>query len=240
LIAFDVRHYDSIDSTSDEAMRLARAGAAHGTVVCAREQTAGRGRRARQWHSPAGNLHASILLRLELVPGVVAQLSFVTALAVADAVDALLPRGVRAALKWPNDVLVRGAKVAGILIEATGSVVVVGIGINVRHAPSDAPYPVTTLGVGSVRSVLDLVLAAFSRRLDEWQSGGFGATRRDWLARAHPPGTTLHIVAGDRTIEGRFVELAADGALVVDTDDGPRRCVAGEVAIVGAGTTAAL
>lgn len=236
MIAFDVRHYDSIGSTNDEALRLARAGAAHGTVVCASEQTAGRGRQARHWHSPAGNLYMSILLRLDMEPGRIAQLSFVTALAVADATDGFLPGDVRAELKWPNDVLIHGAKVAGILIECAAATAVVGIGMNIRHAPANTPYPVTTLtasgaATADIEAVLQVLLEAFSRRIADWQVQGFAAVRTAWLARAHSAGSPLRIAVGNRSIEGRFADLAHDGALIIETADGLARFVAGEVGL---------
>ncbi len=140
---FDVRLLDSVGSTSDEALRLAREGAPHGTVVTAREQTAGRGRVGRAWASPPGNLYLSVLLRLDLPVARIAELSFVAALAVAETVDAFVAG--RASLKWPNDVLIDGAKVAGILIEQADGVAVIGIGVNVAHCPSGLAYPVTSL-----------------------------------------------------------------------------------------------
>ncbi len=238
MIVFDVRHYDSIGSTNDEALRLARTGAAHGTVVCAREQTAGRGRQARHWHSPAGNLYVSILLRLDLAPGKAAELSFVVALAVADTVDRLLSDGVRASLKWPNDVLVRGAKISGILLEYADAAVIVGIGVNIRHAPLDMPYPVTSLAAsGAVATTTDatlqVLLEAVVGRVADWQETGFATTRTAWLARAHPAGSPLRITVGSGSIEGRFADLAHDGALIIETADGPARFVAGEVGVAG-------
>jgi BirA family transcriptional regulator, biotin operon repressor / biotin---[acetyl-CoA-carboxylase] ligase len=236
MIAFDIQHYDSIGSTNDEAMRLARAGAAHGTVVCAREQTTGRGRQARRWHSPAGNLHASILLRTELALGRIPQLSFVAALAVADAADAFLPGDVRAELKWPNDVLVRGAKVAGILIESADAAAIIGIGMNIAYAPPDAPYPVTTLAASAAETlepgdVLQVLLQALRHRFSDWGDQGFATVRTDWLARAHPVGSLLRLTVGDRSIEGRFADLGHDGALVIATARGLERFVAGEVLV---------
>jgi len=234
LIAFDIRRYDSIGSTNDEAMRLAHCGAAHGTVVCAAMQTAGRGRQARHWHSPPGNLYVSILLRPDRPMERIPELSFVTALAVADAADSVLPDGVRAELKWPNDVLVRGAKVAGILIEHTDPATVVGVGVNIRHAPSDAPYAVTTLaaagaGAADPDAVLPMLLAAFRRRFADWRDCGFAAIRTAWLQRAHVPGSPLNVRIGDRTVQGRFADLSHDGALVIETPEGRRRIHAGEV-----------
>jgi BirA family transcriptional regulator, biotin operon repressor / biotin---[acetyl-CoA-carboxylase] ligase len=234
LIAFTIRRHDSIGSTNDEAMRLARCDAAHGTVVCAAMQTAGRGRQGRHWHSPPGNLYVSIVLRPDRPMERVAELSFVAALAVADAADGALPEGVRATLKWPNDVLIRDAKVAGILIEHADPAAVVGIGMNVLHAPPDVPYAVTTLAASGARAtdpdaVLPVLLAAFQRRFADWHQTGFAAVRTAWLQRAPALGSPLQIRIGDRTVQGRFAGLSHDGALVIETADGLRCFHAGEV-----------
>jgi BirA family biotin operon repressor/biotin-[acetyl-CoA-carboxylase] ligase len=237
VIDFDVRHYDSIGSTNDEALRLARDGAAHGTVVCAREQTAGRGRHARHWHSPVGNLYASLLLRPDVPPAKAAELSFVTALAVADTADILLPDGVKAELKWPNDVLVRGAKIAGILVEYAEAAVIIGIGVNVRHVPSNTSYPVTSLidrgaDTQDPEPVLHALLPEFAHRFLDWQTNGFTTTRTAWLERAHVLGSSITVAIGGRSIVGAFSDLASDGALIVQTADGPVRIVAGEVMVL--------
>jgi BirA family biotin operon repressor/biotin-[acetyl-CoA-carboxylase] ligase len=243
MIAFDVRFHERLDSTQDEARRLAQAGATHATVVTACEQTAGRGRQGRQWASPPGNVYLSVVLRPELPLRRVAELGFVAALAVADVVDALVPG--RATLKWPNDVLVDGAKLAGILVEQAGDAVIVGIGLNVLHAPEGAAAPVTSLAtlvdhsdksqfhlrsieVDEVRVVL---LDAFARRLDTWQNTGFESVRINWLLRAHPPGTSLCVNIGSAPIEGRFAGLADDGALLLETVGGLRRILAGNVSM---------
>ncbi len=242
---FSVRLYDSVDSTSDEAGRLAAEGAPHGTVVAAREQTAGRGRSGRRWSSPPGNVYISLLLRLDLTPGQWAELSFVAALAVADTIEAF---GCPARLKWPNDVLVRDAKIAGILVEHEDTATILGIGVNVGHCPPDTPYPVTSLtearrasappdpptppvppqedGEVSVASVRARLLLALARRLDLWLAAGFVPIRDEWLRRAHPLGTTLRVDA----IEGAFAGLDPNGALLLDTPYGRRRIVAGEAA----------
>jgi BirA family biotin operon repressor/biotin-[acetyl-CoA-carboxylase] ligase len=239
---FDIRLYDSVGSTNDEARHLARAGAAHGTVVAARQQTAGRGRVGRGWVSPPGNLHVSILLRLGLPPTRLAELSFVAALAVADMVESFLPPGARAALKWPNDVLVGGAKISGILIEQVEAATILGIGVNVEHCPTDTPYPATSLaqelnslspqpplasGTGgiSVDACRNALLSALASRLEHWLNAGFPSIRADWLARAHPLGTRLR--AGQ--IDGIFAGLDLDGALLLDTQGGRRRILAGDV-----------
>jgi len=231
MIAFDIRFYDSLGSTQDEARRLAQAGARHGTVVTALEQTAGRGRLGRYWASPAGNVYLSVVLRLEL-PRVV-ELGFVAALAVADTVDAYLPG--RATLKWPNDVLVDGGKISGILIEHVDAAAIIGIGLNVLHVPERTPYPVTSLGAlhaaAEVDAARELLLDALARRLDAWRSEGFARVRADWLRRAHPSGTRLHVTSPDRDIEGHFVGLADDGALLLDAAGGVRRLLVGDVSV---------
>ena len=199
MIAFDVRHYDSIGSTNDEAMRLAREGAAHGTVVHADEQTAGRGRLSRRWLSPPGNLYLSIVLRPDVPTARSVEIGLVAALAVADAVDALLPQHVRATLKWPNDVLVHDGKIAGILLEQADDTLVVGIGLNVLQAPSGVSYQVSTIvgcgGLATVDGAREKLLSALAKWFGIWLQEGFPPIRASWLARAHPIGATLRVQA---------------------------------------------
>ncbi len=232
---FHVIHYDTIGSTNDEVRRLAAAGAPHGTVVHADEQTAGRGRLARAWFSPPGNLYVSILLRLDLPAARVAELSFVTAVAVAEAVKALLPDRVETIVKWPNDVLVAGGKIAGILIENADGIVVIGVGLNVLHAPSSAGYRTASLvaagGLASVDSARDLLLGALGRDLALWQDQGFAPIRDAWLAASFPPGTPLKVNVQGRAVEGRFGGLDPDGALLLDTPHGRQRIVTGDVGL---------
>lgn len=230
---FQVHHLDSIGSTNDEAWRLANAGAPHGTVVHADEQTSGRGRFTRRWYSPPGNLYLSIILRLDPARTHSTELGFVTALAVADAVDALLPRRIRAKLKWPNDVLVNGGKMAGILLEQANDVTVIGIGVNILHAPHDAPYHVATLagngGLATVDGARDRLLHALDGWLNTWHNEGFAPVRTAWLARAHPPGVALSVMLGAEKVNGKFAGLDTDGALLLETPNGRQRIVSGEV-----------
>jgi BirA family biotin operon repressor/biotin-[acetyl-CoA-carboxylase] ligase len=232
---FDVRHHQSIGSTNDEARRLAQEGAAHGTVVQADEQTAGRGRLTRRWFSPPGNLYLSVLLRYDIPPVRTAELSFLAALAVADTVDALLPKHIRAVLKWPNDVLVEGGKISGILLEQADGAMIIGIGLNVLVAPDNAVYPTTTIaargGVASVDGARTILLQRMELLLGVWEAGGFPPIRSAWLARSHPIGERLRVTAGGRRAEGVFVGLDADGALLLDTDAGRERVVAGDVGV---------
>lgn len=230
---------DSVGSTSDEAKALAAAGAAHGTLVWALEQTAGRGRLDRQWQSPRGNLYTSCILRPDVRPARAAELGFVAALAVAETVRALLPARVPVALKWPNDVLVDGGKVAGILLEAqsgpNGTVdwLVLGMGVNIVAAPDDTPYRAVALqplgAVADAGLVLELLYGALAERLDDWQQGGFAGIRTRWLALARGLGEAIEIRQGDQTVSGRFVDLDPDGALVLNTVTGRRRITTGDV-----------
>jgi BirA family biotin operon repressor/biotin-[acetyl-CoA-carboxylase] ligase len=230
---FIVHRHAVLVSTMDEARALALAGAPDGTVVVARRQTAGRGRQGRAWFSPEGNLHASILLRPGLPAARLTELGFVVALAVADAVDALLPGG-RARLKWPNDVLVAGAKIAGILVELIeDGAAIVGVGVNLAHLPEAALYPVTSLAclgaAAGVDKTLLHLLAALEARLAEWRSVGFAPVRSAWLARGPAIGETVRVRLGQQTTHGSFAGLDADGALLIATDGEPRRFAAGEV-----------
>ena len=233
MIAFDVRHYDSIGSTNDEALRLAREGAAHGTVVHADQQTAGRGRLSRRWLSPPGNLYMSIVLCPNLPAARTPELGFVAALAVADAVDALLPRQVRSTLKWPNDVLVREGKIAGILMEHADDALILGIGLNVLQAPSGVSYPVSTIvgcgGLATVDGARDKLLTAFANWFGTWQQEGFAAIGTAWLARAHPIGSRLSVQVGERFVAGTFAGIDVDGTLLLDTAEGRARIVAGDL-----------
>jgi BirA family biotin operon repressor/biotin-[acetyl-CoA-carboxylase] ligase len=230
---FMVRHFDTIGSTNDEARRLAGDGAAHGTVIHADEQTAGRGRLARTWFSPPGNLYLSILLRLNLPPDRMAEISFLTAVAVAETVEKLLPRRIRPVLKWPNDVLVADAKISGILIESQDDAIIVGIGLNVLEAPANAGYKTTTLvangGIASVDSARDILLDRLGVNLGLWRAGGFAPIRDAWMARSYPVGSAIRVNAGGAPLSGAFAGLDQDGALLLDTPAGRQRILAGDV-----------
>lgn len=239
--AFRLVALDSIDSTNEEAKRLARAGAADGTLVWARRQTAGKGRRGRAWSSPDGNLYVSAILRRALPPASAAQLSFVTALAVGDTVRACLPAPLEVRLKWPNDVLAGGRKVAGILLEsetaASGLLdwLVVGVGLNVQSAPQEAEHPATALAdLGGRPADPAMVLVRFAESfrhwLGVWQDAGFAPVRQAWLAQAHGVGAPVRVRLDRESFEGIFADLDAGGALLVDLPDGRRRSVsAGDV-----------
>jgi BirA family transcriptional regulator, biotin operon repressor / biotin---[acetyl-CoA-carboxylase] ligase len=234
---FHIQHHERIGSTNDEARRLAAAGAPHGTVVHADEQAAGRGRLGRTWFSPPGNLYLSVLLRLTLPPARNPELHFVTALTVADAIDALLPKQSRATLKGPNDVLVNDGKIAGILLESAEAAQIIGIGVNVLEAPRNAPYKTATLvgagGIATVDGARDILLDSLAKHLSAWTEHGFDPIRTAWLGRAHPIGTVLRASIGGQSEEGEFAGLDDSGAMLLDTAAGRKRIDLGEAIAPG-------
>ena len=231
---------DEAGSTNDEAKVRAAAGAPEGTVVWARLQRAGRGRRGRAWESPPGNLYLSLILRPSCEARSVAQLSFVAALAVRDLVDGPLPGCARC--KWPNDILVDGGKVAGVLLESAlgpgGHVdwVVIGIGVNLASHPGlEGPVPSTSLAAAGAsplapEDALPPLLAALARRRQEWETEGFAPVRRAWLARAHGLGGPVTVANGGQELAGIFKGLDSEGALVLaQADAAPISISAGDV-----------
>jgi BirA family biotin operon repressor/biotin-[acetyl-CoA-carboxylase] ligase len=225
--------HEQIDSTNEEAKRLASAGAAAGTLVWAGEQLAGRGRRGRGWASPPGNLYASLLLRPACPPAQACQLNFVAAVALVEAVSSLLPAAAAVTLKWPNDVLVDGAKVSGILLEASAALdrsidwLVIGVGVNVASHPADTPYPATSLRrEGGASATPAAVLEAFAARFQAWYETwreGFAPVRARWLASARGLGEPIEVRLERETLQGRFGDLDESGALMLDMRDGARR-----------------
>ncbi|MBY0429732.1 MAG: biotin--[acetyl-CoA-carboxylase] ligase [Rhodospirillales bacterium] len=231
---FQLIMLDSVGSTNDELRLLAQRGAAHGTVVWAAEQNAGRGRRGRQWISPRGNLHCSFLLRPGRPLAEAAQLSFVAAVALVDALGSFDSRR-RFACKWPNDVLADDSKIAGMLLEAAGEgEIILGVGVNILAAPDPALYPATALSVGGVTAEAGAVLAVFCERLavfyQLWDEQGFGPVRTAWLDRAKGRGKPVMVRQENGRLAGTFIDLDGDGALLLELPGGERRRVlAGDV-----------
>lgn len=232
--------YDSIGSTNDEAKRLAHEGAAEGTLLWAHEQTAGRGRRGRVWASPPGNLYASLILRPDCPPSRAAQLGFVAALAIGGALGAICPRpGL--SYKWPNDVLINRRKVAGVLLESEMigrdrlGFVIVGVGVNLVAAPQDTEFPATSIleeGWGTVPPTLVLEEFAdhFQSWLTRWQMEGFAPVRDAWLAAAAiSRGEPIRVRLEATSLHGRFLDIDAEGALLLEAAGEHRHVAAGEV-----------
>ena len=232
--------HDSLGSTNAEALTLARGGERGPLWIVAHRQSAGRGRRGRKWTSEPGNLYATLLLSDLGASASVAQLSFVAALAVHDAITVAASGIAPLALKWPNDVLWGGKKICGILLEgesfaAASAVVTVGIGVNCKHHPRDTEFPATDLAAEGIMAAPDQVFYALSRtmmlRVDQWRSGaGFAATRADWLSRAAGIGQPLRVRLHDRETTGVFEALDERGQLLLRKSDGTIEAVtAGDV-----------
>ncbi len=245
VIAHPLEVVPEIASTNDAVMAAGRAGTAEGLAVLADRQTAGRGRLGRHWASPAGiGLYTSILLRPPLPSRQAALIPLAAGLAVAEAIQEV--SGLVAHLKWPNDVLVDGRKVAGILaemasVEAWVSHIVVGIGINVNHGPEDFPEEIrevaTSLRLAAGRPIPrgDLAGAVYNG-LDRWYQAFCDDRRETILERARHLCATLgrrvEVVAGDERWVGLAVDLDADGALLVYERTGAcRRVLASDVSI---------
>ena len=229
----DPIHLPETPSTNDW-IRAHRATLTDGQWVRADRQTAGRGRLGRPWSTATGNLAASLWALPRAGEGAPAELSFIAALALHDACCAHVLPG-RLALKWPNDLLLDGAKLSGILLEREGPGVIIGIGVNLAHAP-EIPGRTTIALPAPAPAPADFLAhlaTAFEARRSQWQNEGFAAIRADWLARAHPVGAPLKLTSGER-FQGRFAGLGTDGALHLELADGTLHVVhAGDVMLGG-------
>lgn len=229
-------------STNAEARLRAEAGGRGPVWIAAKRQTAGRGRRGRSWSGLTGNLFATGLYTLSCEPARAAELSFAAALAVASVCDRATGDPLRTRVKWPNDVLVDGRKVAGILLESGaapggGLWLAVGIGINLVAAPEDVERPATHLGGRLTREDALVELAGeFERQRRRWLQDGFGPVRDLWLARAFGLGERCEARLTGETLTGTFADLGPDGSLRLDLDGGGRRYIsAGDVFFPTAG-----
>ena len=218
---------ERVGSTNEEALLLAAGGAPSGTLVWAREQSDGKGRRGRMWTSPPGNLYCSTVLRPERERAAWGQVSFVAAVAVAEAIGRAAPN-VTPQLKWPNDVLVGARKLAGILLEASEDSLVVGLGVNVAsYPPGEGATSLAEQGAGvTVEVFLSEAATAFLNWWQRWERHGFSVVRAAWLERAVGLGTEVEVRMADETLSGTFEALDETGALVLS---GGRRISAGDV-----------
>jgi BirA family biotin operon repressor/biotin-[acetyl-CoA-carboxylase] ligase len=236
--------HDELPSTSDRAKELADDGADHGTVVVAESQTAGRGRRGRVWASPARrNLYFSVVLRPDLPPSRAPEITLVASVAIC---DALRQAGVDAGIKWPNDVLASGKKIAGMLTELAAEPdrvqwVVLGVGVNVNARAEDFPEDLRA----EATSILierghpaprALFAAACFTALEEWldrhAEDGFAAVREAWRERSVTLGREVTVKADGRQIVGTAEDIDESGALVVRTASGPERILVGDVTLL--------
>ncbi len=232
--SFRLQVKDVVTSTNDLARMAGQTGEESGLVIQALEQTAGRGRQGRVWSSPRGNMYVSLLLRPAVTVRSAGAYSFVASLAVFDTVKAFLP-AADVVIKWPNDVLVGGKKISGLLLE-TGAPdeeknipwLVVGVGINVVSCPAQALYPTTSLAGEGGEASLDAVVACFLKAFAFWdqmlQTEGFGAIRAAWRDRAKTGEMTARLP--DEVVQGQFVRLDEEGHLILRLADGAERAIA--------------
>ncbi|MBI1211542.1 MAG: biotin--[acetyl-CoA-carboxylase] ligase [Alphaproteobacteria bacterium] len=237
---YELASFEEIDSTNEEARRRAQAGERGPLWIWALRQTAGRGRRGRAWESPTGNLSCTLLLAPGVAAADAARLSFVAALAVRDAVSHFLA-GATVQVKWPNDVLIDGNKVAGILLESSGDSgsktlpwLAVGIGVNLARSPEASAFPATSISAHATAptpsEALTQLAAAWDRHFRTWRANGFAPIRKAWLEYAAGIGQTVTARLPGETVNGTFSGLDQDGALLLALPDGSNRAItAGEV-----------
>jgi len=235
-----VEIYDELDSTNAEARRRAEAGEGGPVWISARRQTAGRGRRGRAWDTGAGNLAATLLFTTDKPPAEAAQVSFIAALAAADLAETCLGSAV-ARLKWPNDLLIHGRKVVGILVESGARPdgrlwMAVGIGVNLAAAPQDVERPATcfadhmTVPPPEPVDALNVLADAFERWRTAWSQSGFAPIATAWTERAQGLGAPCEARLPNETLVGVAEGLEPDGALRLRLADGAlARITAGDV-----------
>lgn len=245
---FRLQVHERVESTNSLALEAGRAGDPGRLWIVGREQTGGRGRRGRTWVSPPGNLYASLLLVDPAEPGVGGSISFVAAVAVDRALIDLVGPGAlpRIALKWPNDVLCDGRKVAGILVEGEEisgrAIAAVGIGVNCRwHPPIAGDLPAgdfASLGLDvSPEALFPRLAQRMAEALAEWERGrNFGSIRQEWLARAVGVGAGVRVATAGAEVVGKLESIDSVGRMVLRLSDGTQKAIsAGDATIRFAG-----
>ncbi len=237
---FKLHSFASLVSTNDEAVIMANEGASDGTIIYAGEQKSGRGRLSRNWVSPRGNLYLSVILRNIGQMVNVAQLSFITAVAMADAIAEFLPKPDSIKLKWPNDILINNAKFCGILLEcgmdkSGHNWVVIGTGVNINSHPQDVMYQTTDLHQENCHVSIEELLVKYIQKLsqwrDRWLSYGFAPIRAAWLNKAARLGEIIKVnLPNDIKIEGIFRGMNLFGEIEIIMADGNIKMVnAGDI-----------
>jgi BirA family biotin operon repressor/biotin-[acetyl-CoA-carboxylase] ligase len=231
--------FEQLGSTNDEAMARARAGDPGRLWIVAKAQSAGRGRHGRNWASPPGNLYASLLL---VEPGPrerAPELGFVAGVALAETLHVILGYDTRLALKWPNDLIFDGAKLSGLLLEATTTpegrfACVIGFGVNCVSHPQGLAYPTTDLGELGKNCGSSELLLSLSEAMDRWlglwaRGANFSEIREAWLRHANYIDHPIRITIGTDSVEGIFRTIDATGRLVIETATGRMTLDAGDV-----------
>jgi BirA family biotin operon repressor/biotin-[acetyl-CoA-carboxylase] ligase len=245
---YGLRILDAVDSTNAEAARIAASLSGPEWILGLR-QTKGRGRRGRAWSDPAGNFAASLVLFPQQTPDLIALRSFVAALALFDAFVAVTGRTEALALKWPNDVLLNGGKVAGILLETIalkggGCALAIGVGVNLVQVPPKTALETQAMAPVSLLSETGMAVApeeflgglaeAYARYETQFNGFGFAPIRQAWLARAARLGEQITARTGSQDVTGRFDTIDETGHLILTTAQGRRAIAAADIFFRGA------
>ncbi len=248
VIGCQIHYFEEVESIQNIARNLAAEGAPHGTVVIAETQSAGRGRMGRSWHSPSGvNLYTTVVLRPRIAMAEVPRLSLVAGVAAAEALEDVAPGIVQ--LKWPNDVWLNGRKAGGIIAEAVTDrsqrldSVLLGIGLNLNLALDDVPAELRQRAISVYIatghrcdrvSVANTLFTRLNIRYDDTVTRGFSAVCPEWERYSALTGKRVTIVDAGTREEGVVRGIDTDGALVLETSNGVRRIIAGDVTLEGA------
>jgi len=245
--AYRVEIHETVTSTNELALAAARQGDQGQLWIVAGEQTQGVGRRGRVWHSPKGNLYASLLLVADYAADKAARLGFVAGVAMAEALTRCIGQAAKIRLKWPNDVLLDGAKLTGILIERHPlqrgkAAIIIGLGINVVHAPATVNYAATSLKMSGFdivpEQIFNPLVDCWAVNFDLWNDGrGFEHIRQKWLASAAGLGKQIHVEQQGQRISGIFKTIDVNGQLVIEQRHGEQLVIsAGDVHFGDVGT----
>jgi BirA family biotin operon repressor/biotin-[acetyl-CoA-carboxylase] ligase len=223
---FTISHYQEIDSSNKLAQELIALNKIHHNhIIRADRQTAGKGRYGRVWQSPMGNLYFSLVLKPNKNLVLASQLSFLGAVAMGLAIT---QAGGAVQYKWPNDILLDGKKIAGLLLESTGNgeFIIIGIGVNINSHPDNSPiqaYPATDLKASGVEISREILLKNFLNNFSDlyqtWQDFGFSAIRNLWLKSAFNFNKIIAVNLPDKKLTGRFIDLDQNGNLVLELEN---------------------
>lgn len=219
---FHIHHYKEVSSTNEEALDLIERGISNETVIIADKQTEGRGRTGKSWVSPEGNFYASLIINQETDVSKLTELTFVTALAVGNTLLSFISDS-NVQHKWPNDILIDGKKISGILLEkkSNSNWLIIGIGININHAPLPGTTCISNYGESvSNIDLLKKLIINFNKLRKQWLFDGFYAIREMWLKKVFKMNEQISVKLADKLYEGIFADIDKSGKLVLQQKDG--------------------
>lgn len=241
-----INYFSKVDSTNNKAKELVFAGASEGLLVVAEEQVGGRGRLGRSWFSPSGGIWFSLVLRPQIAPGEILKITLMAGIAGVEAIKETI--GLEPRIKWPNDLLIKGKKLAGILTEMETEAdrihsVILGMGINAniawRDFPSHLKETATSMQVQLGKNVdrcriLRAILAKLETGCEQLRSGGFSSIRNSWMEHSDTLGSQVKVETVNGAIKGKAVDISSEGALILELDSGETKAVwSGDVITLG-------